>query len=655
MKKSPFAAVALLIVLLASAFPALSAPQRKPRRILVIGFDGMDYSLTREMIKRGELPNFSDLEIQGGFVPMKTCIPPQSPVVWSTMSIGAGAGVHGISDFIKRDPDTYIPSFSLAKIEPPKINRVAGITLPSGGIDIQLLQKGVPFWKFLGDAHIRSVIVRMPVTFPAVYAGPSVAILSGMGTPDFRGDYGSFTYFTTETTATESTVTGGMIKPFRLQNGSAELAISGPRDGTDPSSPDLLSTFTIHADREHDAALIQIGDQRLLLNKGEWSEWATIDFSFSSMTKVSGIIRFYLKNVHPELQLYASPVNIDPARPILPISVPPDMCVGLSSQLGRFYTQSMPEDTKAADAGVISDQAYYDQGMIVWNESVSMLNLMMNHFEEGFKFFYFSTTDQLSHGFWRQFDPESPVRDKEFDKQHPRVVEELYRKADKVIGSVRQVLNRPDDVLIVVSDHGFCSFKKEFELNGWLQHEGFLTLYTRTTTGPAELQDINWGRTQAYCVGLNSLYLNIKGREAHGIVKREDATSVAKEIIRRLKEFRDPETGEHPVSQVCLTQDIYPGPEQPNLSDMIVLLKPPYRISWESGMGKVETGPLIVPNKQKWAGEHCDDPKYVSGVFFCSRPVMRQEATPVDVAPTILQLYQMPVPDQMTGAPLVQE
>ena len=125
----------------------------------------MDYSLSRELIDAGELPNFARLEKMGQFRPLETSAPPLSPVAWSNFITGMDSGGHGIFDFIHRDPKTMIPYLSTSR------------QTADGGYE--LLRKGTPFWEVLEDAGVSTTILRIPANFPVTETASRE--ISGMG------------------------------------------------------------------------------------------------------------------------------------------------------------------------------------------------------------------------------------------------------------------------------------------------------------------------------------------------------------------------------------------------------------------------------------------------------------------------------------------
>jgi len=167
------------------------------RRVIVLGFDGLDYGLTRDLMTRGRLPHFSRLAASGSFAPLGTSIPPQSPVAWSGFITGLDPGGHGIFDFVHRDPKTLTPYLSTTRTEAGgHVIALGKWQLPLSAGRVELLRRGRPFWDVLERHGIETTIIRMPANFPP--SGRATRELSGMGTPDLLGTYGTFAFYTSE-------------------------------------------------------------------------------------------------------------------------------------------------------------------------------------------------------------------------------------------------------------------------------------------------------------------------------------------------------------------------------------------------------------------------------------------------------------------------
>jgi predicted AlkP superfamily phosphohydrolase/phosphomutase len=138
---------------------------------------------------------------------------------------------------------------------------------------------------------------------------------------------------------------------------------------------------------------------------------------------------------------------------------------------------------------------------------------VLDRFERGLLFSYFGNTDQVSHMMWRPLDRGHPAYDPSRDPTFERVVEERYVQFDAIVGETLAKLG-PSDLLVVMSDHGFTSWRRSFRLNTWLEQEGYLVLdEAAAPEGSSLFEHVDWSRTRAYGLGLNSLYLTMSGRQ----------------------------------------------------------------------------------------------------------------------------------------------
>ncbi len=309
----------------------------------------------------------------------------------------------------------------------------------------------------------------------------------------------------------------------------------------------------------------------------------------------------------------------------------------------------MPEDTKALSNRILTDGEYLDQAFFVLNERLKFYGYELNRFREGFFFFYFSSLDLNSHMFWRAMDPAHPLFSKEVHKEFGWFIPYLYEKMDEVIGKAMAVM---DDrtTLMVMSDHGFVSFRRGFNLNTWLLNNGYANLYDPFSQEETQFFDnIDWSRTKAYGLGINSLYLNLEGREKNGVVKEgEEAERLVREIGERLCRLKDPLTGKRAISGVYRPREVYRGPHTQAAPDLIVGYNREYRSSWDTILGSY---PLeeFVDNEDKWSGDHCMDPSFLRGVFLCSRPFRNTNPSLQDLGPSILKEFGVGTPKEMIG------
>jgi predicted AlkP superfamily phosphohydrolase/phosphomutase len=637
----------LLPAALAGLAAGVPAGRKVPNpRVVVLGIDGMDPRLLERFVSEGRMPHFADLMQRGGYARLGTSVPPQSPVAWSDFITGMDGGGHGIFDFIHRDPARYAPVFSAARVEPPRrILKLGRWRIPLSGGKTELLRRGEAFWQILDRHGVSCTVIRIPSNFPPLpFDGRS---LSGMGTPDLLGTYGTFTYFTDDSSFFDLPVSGGRIVPVRIVGGRAETRLEGPPNTFLAGSPPLSVPVRISVDPVARAAEIVVGEVPLLLAEGEWSDWVEVAFpALGPLHHVKGIVRFHLRSAADPFALYASPINIDPASPALPISTPGDYAPYLARRIGSFYTQGMPEDTKALEWGVLDDHEFVHQAGIVLGERLRLLDAVLDDYSDGLLFFYFSTLDQSTHMLYRFIDPDHPAH--EDDPEAAAALGRFYAVIDSVLGVVEERLPE-GTVLLVMSDHGFAPYRKRVNLNTWLYEQGYLVLKKPGEIGRHPLfGNVRWRRTRAYALGINGIYLNLRGREAKGAVPPRMRKELLEEISGKLLELRDPETGEPVVARVYRSSEIYHGPYRENAPDLVVGFYRGYRVSDESALGQLSRE-VIEPNGSKWSGDHCMAAEEVPGILVTNRPLKVADPKLTDLAPTILELFGVEPPPQMSG------
>jgi predicted AlkP superfamily phosphohydrolase/phosphomutase len=607
----------------AACAAACSRTQATGRKVIVLGFDGLDYALTKDLIAQGRLPNLAKLAQTGSFTPLGSSIPPQSPVAWSTFITGMDPGRHGIFDFIHRDAKTFEPYLSTSKTEGPgRTIKIGRYQFPLTGGKVELLRRGEAFWEPLEDRKVETAIIRMPANFPP--SGKATRELSGMGTPDLLGGYGTFSFFTSEPFAFGGrSLSGGVVVPVNVEGAVVHAAIEGPDDPFVVEPQKTRVEFTCFIDASRKFVKLVAGGEERLLKIGEWSDWVPVELKMAAMQKLHAEVRFYLKQLDPYFQLYASPLDIDPLAPALPISTPAAYSAELSRATGRFYSQGMPEETKGLKTGVLNRDEFLAQAKIAGDENKQQFHYVLDRFRDGLLFYYFGNADQVSHMMWRERDPGHPAYNAEKDAPYAHVIEDVYVGLDRIVGDAASRLG-PNDLLVVMSDHGFTSWRRSFHVNSWLRDNGYLAVrnpYLRDD--PGNFENVDWTKTRAYALGLNGLYINVKGRERDGIVAPADRPALAREIAARLVTVVDPATNEHAISKVFAREEVYHLEGTEDLApDLVVGYAKGTRGSDESALGGLPRD-VIVNNTDEWSGDHCMDPDAVPGVLFSSRALAK--------------------------------
>ena len=623
-------------------------PRPSIRRLVIIGLDGQDPALTDRFMEQGLLPNFSKLAATGCYRRLRTTFPSVSPVAWSSFSTGTQPGRHNIFDFLDRDRRTYLPVLSSAHLGSVKrFFRVGRFRIPRERPELRLLRKSKPFWVVLGEHRIWSTILRVPITFPPDrFYG---AQLSAMSVPDLLGTQGTFLLFTTRPTV-DHFREGGTRIGVTIQQERIDTTVEGPENPFAGDSRPLSVRLRLVLDRSRQEVEADAGGTRVTLTPGHLSDWVTLRFRAAPGITVSGITRLLVIEMADHFSMYMSPINIDPEKPAMPVSHPLYYSMYLAKRIGPYATLGLAEDTWALNEGVTDEGVFLQQAYDIDRERQGMFFSALSRLRKGALVCVFDATDRVQHMFWRYLDPAHPAHSAE-PSRHQSAIADLYRHNDALVGRAMEQLD-DRDVLMVVSDHGFNSFRRGVNLNSWLHQEGYLALKPGSDGRAEWLRDVDWAATRAYTVGLTGMFLNVKGRESQGIVEPgAEAAALKAEIIERLNGLRDVERDATAISAAFDTLTLYAGPYAGNAPDLLIGYNTGYRVSWDGATGIV-AGPVFADNTKAWSGDHCIDPRLVPGVFFCNRTIETPDPSLVDIAPTALRLFGIEPPAYMDGRPL---
>jgi len=667
----------LVVAFLSSVFSLFTFPLRylywawkrrkvmtraKVSRMVILGLDGMDPVLCTRFMNDGKMPNLARLREQGSFMPLQTTYPAISPVAWSSFQTGVNPGQHNIYDFLTRDTNTYFPLLSSAEIQGPRRKlRLGKWVIPIGRPQTKLLRKSIPFWHYLGQVGVFCSVLRVPITFPPEkYHG---LVLSGMCVPDLLGSQGTFSFFTTRAQDSQKSTGGQRVQVEKTSDGFRSF-IPGPDYEVSDGRASSRVPFRLRTNGKNGRAQIEVDGRRFTLKQGDYSEWIQLKFKVGPALNVYGICRFFLGAVSPHLELYVSPVNIDPARPALPISHPTAYSIYLAKLQGPFATLGLAEDTWALNEGVLDDDAFLQQAYMNHDEREKMFFDALEKTRQGLCVCVFDTTDRVQHMFWRQLEPDHPANRPDghtarMGRGSPRngsqpgptgVIEDLYRRMDDLVGRILARLDE-DALLFVVSDHGFASFRRGINLNSWLHQNGYLALKNGSGQSRDWFKDVDWERTRAYALGLSGLYLNLKNRERQGVVEPgAEADKLRKELRQKLRGLHDPADNQVAIRDVIDSRAVFAGPYRGNSPDLIIGYNKGYRAAWDSVTGTVSTT-VFEDNTKAWSGDHCIDPALVPGVLFSTHKLDCERPAIVDVAPTVLDFFGLKPPRYMNGRP----
>jgi len=623
-------------------------------KVVVIGFDGVEPSLFEKYLSEGQLPNMERLISRGSYHHLKTTNPSESPVCWASFAVGGNPGRHGIYDFLKRDPITYMPMISTVEKEPP---RFLFDLIPIKKVKITSMRGGISFWEQAALNRIKTTAFQIPVTFPSVDMKGG-KMMSGLGVPDIRQTQGTYQYYATDLSPEEagSSVYGGIQHKINVVNNVARTYIEGPPDPTKEGFHPIQLPLKIKI-VDDNTVIVDINGDRIKLYKGRFSDWVVIKFHITPIVSVTGICKFYLLSVKPELKVFLSPIDISPINPPVPICNPSDLTTQLAKQLGLFRTRGWAINNMALTEERIDEKIFLDDLFSVEDMRRRITLHLMDKDPSDLFISVFQATDRVGHAFFRLIDPRHPRYDEELAYKYGDAILRVYKHMDKTVGEILKRISE-DTTLIILSDHGFHSFRRCVNINTWLVKNGYMTLkgaedraYTLDDLfGQGEFwPNVDWNKTQAYAVGLGQIYINLVGRESRGIVlPGRDYEKVVNEIVSQLRELRD-EDGTKVIRDVYKRDDIFNGRYLDRAPDMQVGFEDGYRVSWQTCLGGIPPK-VIETNDRKWSGDHCSlEPSITKGILLTNRKLNGEPAI-IDIAPTVLKLLGVPIPSDVEGS-----
>lgn len=693
-------------------------------RVVVLGFDGADAKLTRQLMDEGRLPNLARLEGDGGYWPLLPTNPPQTPVSWSTFATGLNPGRTEIFDFIKKKEDSYLPMLCAIDDRPrrdvllgsrnPLLFGLVGASLAlvpllfalavPGRRRILLLvslatlalgagagtafsrlvpesvpaprsnRKGVAFWQLAARAGLSPRILQVPVTFPAD-ADEGLEMLSGLGVPDMRGLNGQPTLYTSRAGRSAGQFSVRVVQVASPARGPVQTTIEGPRNLLFPPADGLAPRLSIPLGIEAvpgGRLRVRAGDRESVLAPGEWSDWHVLEFAFNALIKAKGMVRFYDQSSDAGAaaafsEILMSPIHFHPkAGALLGFCHPEDYSAQLEDAVGLYKTMGWASDTWSVGDELAAEQQALEDIQFTTDGFERILKAELARPGTDLYVQVFAFTDRIQHVFWRLRDTEHPFHDPALAERYVAVIEQAYERMDRIVGEARALA--PDAVFIVLSDHGFASFRRGVNLNRWLVNHGYMVLRDDPCAGgeggSRSLDDlferpqgifaeVDWSRTRAYAMGLGNVYVNLAGREREGVVRPGgEYDDLLDSISAELEDLVDPGTGQRPVAKVHRRDEMYSGYDPEVVPDLRVANTDGYRVSWDTVLGGIPCAEIDL-NLKPWGGDHCSlEPSLVKGILLCNRPLKTVDPVMADLAPTILSALGLPVPDGLDGKSL---
>jgi predicted AlkP superfamily phosphohydrolase/phosphomutase len=557
-------------------------------KTIIVGFDAFDPVIFEKLHAEGKMPNLGKLADSGGYARFGVTNPPQSEVSWTSIATGMNPGGHGIFDFVHRNPNNYGRDVSLLPTKTSVLGRQFTPPHSAPTIFDVAVEDGYP-----------AVSLWWPATFPARQASP-VWSIPGLGAPDIFGRLGVGLFYSMDPgegtkTRQEQLTQKSPSHYLGFLEGPSQMTLTGPKDASLP--------FEIKVSDENSLQFI-IAKQSYSLPVGEWSPIIELTFKVGFGVSIKAVTRVIVNQLSPAPIVYFLPLQLHPLRAPWPYGTPKRFLKKIWKSPGPYLTLGWPQDTTGLEEGFISDDQFLTLCAQIRAHREKTMLTMIASYHEGVLGCVFDSMDRVQHMFLR-------------DRKD--VIEDWYIHLDGIYGRIQnKIQSKPagkDIHLMMVSDHGFGEFNHKVSINRWMVNHKYLTPTHNNDSG--NLNDVEWAESKAYAIGLNSLYLNLAGREGQGSVSLEQKDEVLTQLSAKLLEWKGPD-GNPVVQKVIPRPEAFDGPLSEYGPDLVIGYRSGYRASAETGLGEWGTDET-EPNQDHWGADHCFDADCVPGVLFSNR------------------------------------
>lgn len=554
---------------------------------IVIGLDAFDPLVFEDLLSKNKVPHLAAFVASGSYQRLSISNPAQSEVSWTSLATGLNPGAHGLFDFVHRNPQNYQLQVSLL----PTSKSMLGTQF------VQPHQARTFFDQAVEDGY-PATSLWWPATFPARQSSP-VQTIPGLGTPDILGQLGVGSLFALHSDLEADQYKSRLGKIDAIGQHAYRGSMQGP--GKQKKKGVEHARMDFEFDIVENEIQLKINKQKILFDIGQWSPIFEVNFKLGKLASITGITRAIVK-LTPELQIYFLPLQIHPNKSPWPYASPSAMIRNSWNAAGPFLTLGWPQDTTALDEGIIDDEQFLAlcDDVIASREKVFMHQL--KNFEEGVLAIVFDTLDRVQHMFFN--------RDK-------KTLSEWYIKIDALFGRIIKALERgghQDARVLVMSDHGFANFDHKVHVNRWLSENNWM--HPEKKAQQKNLNEVNWEHTKAYALGLNSLYLNLEGREGKGQIKRADYEKTRADLRSKLLALKGPKNTAV-FEEIWIREEVFEGQHSENAPDLVLGYAPGFRSSAETGIGGFGSS-TVEKNMDKWNADHCINPASVQGVLMTS-------------------------------------
>ncbi|MCL4464958.1 MAG: alkaline phosphatase family protein, partial [Chloroflexi bacterium] len=633
------------------------AEAKEAKKVIMLGIDGGSPALIKRFVKEGKLPNFQKMMEQGVFKEMIEPLPTITPPNWTTITTGAWPGTHGITDF-------YLPN------EP--------------GDDLDQIQHGFNtrkcraeyIWQAAERVGKKPILIKWEVSWPPVHNGLQVEGC-GPGVVNYF-ELGPVRLHTTEDLPMTDRVHFKQAEGWQNLNPKWEAlegqVIKALHGGNEQIYHTLVTKSkgsgydTVMVFKDKDASK-PIATMRM----GQWSEWVTDVFDMtpdpvklaereaerakvksyalkegqdtqSRLTmaqrareglmpqgKTKGVFRFKLMNLNRdggEMELFSTQL-----WPVSGYTQPLELGEELYENVGPFFTNPARD---ALHYEWIDERTYYELQDYQHQWLAKAAKYLTTTREWDLLYVETHCGDYINHFYMQQFDPD--IASEAQIRNATSWLTRHYQSIDRMLGELMSLADE-DTLVGIISDHaGTPSPWGYVDTRTVLENAGFL-VYKTDESGK---RVIDWSQTKAYPQRTIYVYLNVKGRDPHGIVEPEDYEAVREEVIEAMKSYKHPKSGKNPYTMVWKKHEAeLIGLYGDRVGDIVYAIRPE---------ADLEHGHELPTSRVKDVDMRV--------IFFLKGPNVKEGvrlermAYQTQVTPTICYLLGIPMPHQAEGAVL---
>jgi len=362
---------------------------------------------------------------------------------------------------------------------------------------------------------------------------------------------------------------------------------------------------------------------------------------------------------------------------------PADLLKPYEAELGKYRLTPNVQYKAGNEAEFIAD--LHD---LIDTQLRYALRLMKDH-PTDVMMLHFLATDNGSHALWRFMDPTHPRHDPVLAAKYGDALQKVYQHLDEAVAKVQAAAGAELKATVVMSDHGFGPLHRTINLNILFLEKGLMHLKRNFSTQlrwwafrngltPAAVykllsklglqnitakvsrkarnevvgkflsfEDVDWSQTIAYSMGhVGQIYLNVQGREPHGIITADRYAAARQQVIEALNTITDPATGKSMVDRIIPREEAAHGPYADQGADLHLILDGYKTIAFPLFATE---GRVLTPQIRGDSGCH-----RLHGIFIGQGEAFEQgtsinDARIIDLAPTILHILGQPVPEDMDG------